>query len=108
VWCVDSFDPCFNVSLGGGIELVLDVDALTDAAETNPDIGTVDAFTVSLLDVNIFQSVEMSCDVEATLNDEGHLMVVFEAKSRSHSSTCSEAARVSSSNILISDPIKKI
>ena len=92
----------FFLCIGGGIELVLDIDALTDAAETNPDISTVDAFTVSLLDVNIFESVETMCNVEATLNDEGHLIVVFEARSRRDSSTCSNKARVSGgSNIFL-------
>ena len=37
---------------------MIDVDPLTDAPETNPDFSTVDAFTVSLLDVTALQNVD--------------------------------------------------
>ncbi len=70
------------------------MDSLTDASESNPDISTVDAFTISLLDVKDFQNVESRCDIEPTLNDVGNLVLVFEAKSRRDSRYCYEITMV--------------
>lgn len=67
---------------------MIDVDSLTDASESNPDISNVDAFTILLLDVSALQNVENKCEIEPTLNDVGNLVLIFEAKSRKDSQFC--------------------
>jgi hypothetical protein len=85
---------CHLSNAGGSIQIVVDVDAITDASVTNPDLQVVDSFTVQLLTVQELANISEQCSVEVGLTDVGHLQIVFKSLSE-NAEFCFEASQVS-------------
>ena len=64
---------------GGSVQIVVDIDAITDASDTNPDLQVVDSFTVQLLTVEELVNISDRCTVEVGLTSVGHLQIVFKS-----------------------------
>lgn len=79
---------------GGAIQIVIYSEALSDAADTNPAINSVDSFTASLLDVIELRDVYQRCAIELGINDVGDLLIVFQRLTTSDARFCNSKIKV--------------
>ena len=89
----------YNISSGGAIQIVIDVETLSDF----PDINNIDDFTRSLLDIEELREIPALCTVEVVLTTGGNLLIVF--NSRKNARFCNNGAQVSFSKYTTSKPL---
>lgn len=83
------------ISVGGSVQIVVDVDAITDASETNPDLQVVDSFTLQLLQVEGLANITSRCIVEVGLTSTGNIQIVFKIKNLDEDADfCHQASKV--------------
>ena len=73
----------------------MDLDAITDASDTNPDLQVVDSFTLALLEAEVLANISNRCSVEVGLTDTGHLQVVFNTLAAEFADFCLQISNVS-------------
>ena len=76
------------------MQIVIDVDALSEASSTNSDLQTVDSFTLRLLQADDLQNISNWCSVEASLTITGHLQIVFKSRTSQDSNFCYQTSKV--------------
>ena len=73
---------------------MIDEEALSDASESNPEMGTVDFFTILLLDIPEFQDISERCMVEVGLSTVGNLLIVFKRHTNRDGKFCNDKIKV--------------
>lgn len=79
---------------GGSVQIVVDIDAITDASETNPDLQVVDSFTLQLLQVDELANISDSCAIEVGVTETGAVQLVFRSLSEEDTEFCFQASKV--------------
>ena len=76
------------------MSVVVDRAALSDAARTYPDIQTVDAFVLKMIEDRVFEGIEGKCTVEASPTDTNDLQLALTATDEEHSNFCLRKSEV--------------
>ena len=74
--------------------VAVDRRALSDVARTNPEIQTMDAFALWMIDDEVFEGVEEKCTVEANPTDTNDLQFTLTARDDRYSNFCFRKSEV--------------
>ncbi len=76
------------------MQIVVDVDALEDASETNPDLKVVDLFTLQLLEAEVLANISGRCSIAVGLTETGSVQIVFKTISDGNDKFCFQTSKV--------------
>lgn len=73
---------------------MVDLEAVADAAITNPDLKVVHSFTLQLLKVDALANISNRCYIDVGLTDTGHVQIVFKSISNDNADYCYQISKV--------------
>lgn len=76
------------------MSVVVDRRALSEVASTNPEIQTMDEFTLRMIEDEVFEGVEEKCTIEATPTDTNDLQFTLAAREDRYSDFCFRKSEV--------------